>query len=98
PASTYWVAPLLPRFLVQDNPIGCLSGNFGAPQPVGRRADLVEYRNMLVAIRNRVADLKGRGLTVEQTIAAKPTQPFDAKWGQGIIGPDLFTKLVYRGV
>ncbi|MGW2074046.1 MBL fold metallo-hydrolase [Streptomyces sp. NPDC001953] len=66
--------------------------------PVGRRADLVEYRNMLVAIRNRVADLKGRGLTVEQTIAAKPTQPFDAKWGQGIIGPDLFTKLVYRGV
>ncbi|GAA3063508.1 MBL fold metallo-hydrolase [Streptomyces glomeratus] len=66
--------------------------------PVGRRADLVEYRNMLVGIRNRVADLKGRGLTVEQTIAAKPTQPFDAKWGQGIIGPDLFTKLVYLGV
>jgi hypothetical protein len=31
------VAPLLPRFLVQDNPIGCLSGNFGAPQfvPLG---------------------------------------------------------------
>ncbi|WP_377273814.1 MBL fold metallo-hydrolase [Peterkaempfera sp. SMS 1(5)a] len=66
--------------------------------PVGRRADLVEYRNMLVAIRNRVADLKGRGLTVEQTIAAKPTQHFDAKWGQGVIGPDLFTTLVYRGV
>ncbi|MGW5059603.1 MBL fold metallo-hydrolase [Streptomyces sp. NPDC004096] len=66
--------------------------------PVGRRADLVEYRNILVAIRHRVADLKARGLTVEQTIAAKPTQPFDAKWGQGIIGPDLFTKLVYGGV
>ncbi|WP_433296408.1 MBL fold metallo-hydrolase [Pseudonocardia sp. CA-142604] len=66
--------------------------------PVGRRADLVEYRDMLVAIRNRVADLKRRGLTVEQTIAAKPTQPFDAKWGQGVIGPDLFTTLVYRGV
>ncbi|MFC9075626.1 hypothetical protein ACFTY7_00945 [Streptomyces sp. NPDC057062] len=25
------MAPLLPRFLVQDNPIGCLSGNSGAP-------------------------------------------------------------------
>jgi Integral membrane protein TerC family len=66
--------------------------------PVGRRADLVEYRDMLVGIRNRVADLKRRGLTVDQTIAAKPTQPFDAKWGQGVIGPDLFTTLVYRGV
>ncbi|MEU6406805.1 MBL fold metallo-hydrolase [Streptomyces sp. NPDC046985] len=66
--------------------------------PAGKRADLVKFRDMLVGIRHRVADLKHRGLTVEQTIAAKPTQPFDAKWGQGLIGPDLFTKLVYRGV
>ncbi|POX58644.1 MBL fold metallo-hydrolase [Streptomyces sp. Ru62] len=66
--------------------------------PIGKRADLVQYRHMLVSIRNRVADLKHQGLTVEQTVAAKPTQPFDAKWGKGLIGPDLFTKLVYRGV
>ncbi|MQY13487.1 hypothetical protein SRB5_36350 [Streptomyces sp. RB5] len=66
--------------------------------PVGTRADLVEFRDMLVGIRNRVADLKGKGLTVEQTIAAKPTQPFDAEFGQGLIGPDLFTTLVYRTV
>ena len=66
--------------------------------PAGKRADLVEYRDMRVAIRKSVADLKGRGLTVEQTIAAKPTQPFDAKWGQALIDPDLFTTLVYRGV
>ncbi|MFD4787270.1 MBL fold metallo-hydrolase [Streptomyces sp. NPDC058459] len=66
--------------------------------PVGRRADLVEFRDMLVGIRARVADLKHKGLTVDQVIAAKPTKSFDAKWGQGLIGPDLFTKLVYRGV
>jgi glyoxylase-like metal-dependent hydrolase (beta-lactamase superfamily II) len=66
--------------------------------PVGARADLVEYRDMLVAVRKRVAELKGQGLTLEQTIAAKPTAPFDAKWGQAIIGPALFTTLVYRGV
>jgi glyoxylase-like metal-dependent hydrolase (beta-lactamase superfamily II) len=66
--------------------------------PAGKRADLVEYRDMLVAIRKRVADLKGQGLTLEQTIAAKPTEPFDAKWGQAIISPALFTTLVYRGV
>ncbi|MFF3559483.1 MBL fold metallo-hydrolase [Streptomyces sp. NPDC002574] len=66
--------------------------------PVGKRADLVAFRNMLVAVRNRVADLKGKGLTVQQTVAAKPTKSFDAEWGQGVIGPDLFTQLVYRGV
>jgi hypothetical protein len=53
---------------------------------------------MLVAIRKRVAELKGQGRTLEQTIAAKPTAPFDAKWGQAIISPALFTTLVYRGV
>ena len=66
--------------------------------PVGGRADLVEYRDMLVAIRNRVAELKHQGKSLQQVIAAKPTAPFDAKWGQAIISPDLFTALVYRGV
>ncbi|MCD0485904.1 MBL fold metallo-hydrolase [Streptacidiphilus sp. ASG 303] len=66
--------------------------------PVGRRADLVRFRDMLVAIRDRVAGLKRRGLTMEQAVAARPTRPFDATWGQGLIGPDLFTRLVYRGV
>jgi glyoxylase-like metal-dependent hydrolase (beta-lactamase superfamily II) len=66
--------------------------------PAGGRADLVAYREMLVAIREKVAGLKHKGLTLEQTVAAKPTQAFDAKWGKAIISPALFTQLVYRGV
>ena len=31
-------------------------------------------------------------------IAAKPTAAYDAKWGQFVISPDLFTRLVYEGV
>jgi hypothetical protein len=31
-------------------------------------------------------------------IAAKPTAPFDAKWGGFVIDPAFFTRLVYRGV
>jgi hypothetical protein len=58
----------------------------------------VEYRDMLVSIRNRVAELKHQGKSLQQVIAAKPTAPFDAKWGQAIISPELFTTLVYRGV
>lgn len=66
--------------------------------PVGDRAALIEYRDMLVAIRENVAALKRQGKTLEQTIAAHPTAAFDAKWGQAIISPALFTTLVYRGV
>ncbi|WP_321490160.1 MBL fold metallo-hydrolase [uncultured Hyphomonas sp.] len=66
--------------------------------PVGSRATLIEYRDMLVAIRSRVAALKASGLSLEAAIAAKPTADYDAKWGGGVISPALMTELVYRGV
>ncbi|WP_198161837.1 MBL fold metallo-hydrolase [Sphingomonas sp. TDK1] len=66
--------------------------------PLGDRASLIEYRDMLVTIRANVAALKKQGKTLEETIAAQPTAAFDAKWGQMIISPALFTTLVYRGV
>jgi glyoxylase-like metal-dependent hydrolase (beta-lactamase superfamily II) len=66
--------------------------------PVGRRADLVAYRDLLVAARAKVAALKARGMTLDEVIAAKPTAAFDTKWGQEIISPTLFTALVYQGV
>jgi glyoxylase-like metal-dependent hydrolase (beta-lactamase superfamily II) len=66
--------------------------------PVGNRRQLLEYRNMLVAIRKKVAVLKHAGKSEAQTIEAKPTAAFDAKWGGFVIGGDLFTHLVYRGV
>jgi glyoxylase-like metal-dependent hydrolase (beta-lactamase superfamily II) len=66
--------------------------------PVARRADLKEFRDMLVAIRNNVAALKKQGKSLEEVIAMKPTAAFDAKWGQFVINPEFFTRLVYRGV
>lgn len=62
------------------------------------RSDLVEYRDMLTAIRDNVAALKQKGLDVEQTIAAAPTKKFDPKWGNAVISPAFFTRLVYEGV
>ncbi|MBV8819781.1 MAG: MBL fold metallo-hydrolase, partial [Acidobacteriaceae bacterium] len=66
--------------------------------PVGRRADVVAFRDMLVTVRSDVAALKKQGRTLEQTVAAKPTAAFDAKWGQFLINPATFTALVYQGV
>jgi glyoxylase-like metal-dependent hydrolase (beta-lactamase superfamily II) len=66
--------------------------------PVGNKAQLIEFRDMLVAIREKVARLKKQGRTLDQTIAAKPTADFDAKWGQWVITSKNFTTLVYAGV
>ena len=70
----------------------------GHGQPVSNKTELTEYREMLVAIRDNVAKLKQQGRSLEDAIAAKPTATFDAKWGQFVITPDLFTRLVYHGV
>jgi glyoxylase-like metal-dependent hydrolase (beta-lactamase superfamily II) len=70
----------------------------GHGQPVSNKAELTEYRDMLVAIRDNVAKLKQQGRSLDDAIAAKPTATFDAKWGQFVINPDFFTRLVYHGV
>jgi hypothetical protein len=65
---------------------------------VGGKSDLAEYRDMLVAIREKVAALKKQGRSLDDAIAAKPTAPYDAKWGQFLITPAIFTGLVYVGI
>ena len=66
--------------------------------PVGGKSDVAEFRDMLVAIRRNVAALKKQGRSLDETIAAKPTAAYDAKWGQFLVTPALFTGLVYMGV
>jgi glyoxylase-like metal-dependent hydrolase (beta-lactamase superfamily II) len=66
--------------------------------PSGGRAELVAFRDMLVAIRDKVAALKSQGKSLSEIVAAKPTADYDAKWGGSVISGALFTALVYRGV
>jgi len=66
--------------------------------PVGTRKDLVEFRDMLVGIRNNVASLKKQGRSLAKIEEAKPTAAFDAKFGHFVIDPAFFTKIVYDGI
>ena len=70
----------------------------GHGKAVGTRTELREFRDMLVAIRENVAALKKQGRSREETVAAKPTSAFDAKFGNFVIDPGFFTRLVYQGV
>jgi glyoxylase-like metal-dependent hydrolase (beta-lactamase superfamily II) len=66
--------------------------------PIGNKSQLIEYRDVLAAIRGRVAALKGEGKSLNEIVAAKPTAAYDAKWGGFFINGEFFTKLVYKGL
>jgi len=70
----------------------------GHGAPVSDRAGLLAFRDMLVGVRDKVAALKRQGRSLAETVAAKPTAAYDARWGGFVIDPALFTRLVYDDV
>lgn len=65
---------------------------------VAGKADLALFRDVLVEAREKVAKLKKQGRTLEEVMAAKPTAPYDAEWGQSFQTPKSFLGWVYQGV
>jgi len=64
------------------------------------QADIVEYQTMLTIIRDRVQDMIGKGMTLDQVKQAKPTFDYDIHYGQ-TTGPwttDMFIEAVYRSL
>ena len=70
----------------------------GHGKAVGNKTELREFRDMLVAVREKVADLKRQGRSRDEAVAAKPTAAFDAGFGNFVIDSDFFARLVYEGV
>ena len=66
--------------------------------PVGNKTQLIAYRDMLLDVMSKVGELKHKGRTLNEVIAAKPTKKYDAQWGNFVITGDFFTNLVYRSV
>jgi glyoxylase-like metal-dependent hydrolase (beta-lactamase superfamily II) len=60
----------------------------------GNRAQLIEFHDMLVAVRDNVKRLKDLGMSADEVVAAKPTARYDAKYGNFDIKPEFFTRLV----
>ncbi len=51
-------------------------------------ADVVEYRDMVTIVRDRIQDSDPRGLTLDQVKAARPTLDYDGRYGSA----DAFSK------
>ena len=60
--------------------------------------DVVEYRDMVTIIRDRIRDLKKQGLTLEQVKAASPARGYTRRYGQdtGSWTTNDFVEAVYR--
>src|SRR5215470_123808 len=53
--------------------------------PIGNKAQLIEFRDMLLTIREKVAALKKQGRSRDEVVAARPTADYDPKWGRYVI-------------
>lgn len=53
----------------------------GHGQEPSDRQGMIDYQNLLFTLRDRVQEFVDRGASVEQMLAAKPTEDLDARWG-----------------
>ena len=63
--------------------------------PLGNKADLTKFRDMLITSRDRVQKLKSAGKSAQEAVAEKPFADLDPVWGKGIINGDQFVQVVY---
>jgi glyoxylase-like metal-dependent hydrolase (beta-lactamase superfamily II) len=62
---------------------------------LGNKADLAEFRDMLITSLERVEKLKSAGKSALEAVAEKPFADLDPVWGKDIINGDQWVQVVY---
>jgi len=63
--------------------------------PLGSKADLTKFREMLVTSRDRIQKLKSAGKSAQEAVAEKPFADLDPVWGKGVVNGDQWVQIVY---
>jgi glyoxylase-like metal-dependent hydrolase (beta-lactamase superfamily II) len=66
--------------------------------PLGNKADLTKFRDMLVLARDRVQKLKTAGKSIDEIAASKPLADLDPVWGHGMLSSEIFVKMIYSAL
>jgi cyclase len=66
--------------------------------PLGNKADLTKFRDMLVVARDRVQKMKTAGKSADEIAASKPLADLDPAWGHGMLSSDLFVQMIYSAL
>jgi glyoxylase-like metal-dependent hydrolase (beta-lactamase superfamily II) len=64
--------------------------------PITDKAAVAAHRDMMIAVRDKVAALMKQNKTQEEVVAAKPTAEFDAKVGGPAANADRFVAQLYQ--
>jgi glyoxylase-like metal-dependent hydrolase (beta-lactamase superfamily II) len=64
---------------------------------ISDEADVVEYRDMVVIVRDRIRDMMQKGMTLEQVKAARPIRDYDTQYvsADSFVTADRFVESVY---
>jgi glyoxylase-like metal-dependent hydrolase (beta-lactamase superfamily II) len=63
--------------------------------PLGNKADLTKFRDMLITSRDRIQKLKSAGKSAQEAVAEKPFADLEPVWGKGIINSEQWVQIVY---
>ena len=61
-------------------------------------ADVTEYRDMVTIVRDRVADLIGKGKTLDEARSARLTRDYDGRYSQPGWTGDMFVESIYKSL
>ena len=60
--------------------------------------EVVDYRDMVVVVRDVVADMIKQGMTLGQIKAASPAKPYETQYGTQAGSTDQFVEAIYKGL
>lgn len=66
--------------------------------PLGDKAQLASYRQMLGTAYERLRKLKAEGKTAQEAAASKPLADLEAIWGNGMFKSDRWIEIIYTGI
>jgi cyclase len=66
--------------------------------PMGDKAQLTSYRQMLETALERLSKLKTEGKSVEDAVAADPLSDLEETWGDGMFKSDRWITLIYSRI
>lgn len=64
--------------------------------PMSNKKEMSEFVAMLKDLRNAVAELKNKGMSLEDVLAAKPSAKYDEENGKNFIKPDQIVTFIYQ--
>ena len=60
--------------------------------------DVVEYRDMVVIVRDVIADMIKRDMTLDQIKAASPAKPYETQYGTQAGSTNTFVEAIFKSL